>query len=360
MAFFTKRYHAPGTAPGTLHDHPAPAKTTPVSLRLVRYGPTGVDVCQGVEFVPPDEPYAVPQQITWLHVQGHPSGQLLAQIGEHYGLHPLSLEDVHNAGQRPKVEEFDGQVFAILSLPRFENGEVTVHQASFFFAAHYVLSFCNGPADPFEPVLRRLQGNAQKWRNRGTDYLLYALMDTVIDQGFPVLETFGLELEELEEKIVANSARETLKHIHTVKRELILLRRMLWPQREVLNSLVREERDLISDETRVFLRDCYDHTVQVMDLIETYRDMSVSMLDIYLSSISNHMNEIMRVLTMIATLFIPLTFIVGVYGMNFGNNTKSPWAMPELEWYYGYPLIWLLMILIAVGMLVYFWRKRWL
>ena len=169
-----------------------------------------------------------------------------------------------------------------------------------------------------------------------------------------------MELEELEEKILGRSGRETLPHIHTVKRELILLRRMLWPQREVINTLVREDQELIMADTRLFLRDCYDHTIQVMDLLETYRDMTTSMLDIYLSSVSNKMNEIMRVLTIIATIFIPLTFVAGVYGMNFGSNSKSPWAMPELSWYYGYPLAWLLMVMVAAGMLIYFWRKRWL
>ena len=359
MAFFTKRYHAPGTSPGTLRKHEEPAET-PCQVRLVRYGPAAIKISQDLAFTPPDTQGRDSHPMTWLHVQGQPSGSLLAQIGMHFGLHSLSLEDVHNTGQRPKVDEFDGQLFAILSLPRFDNGQVKVHQVSFFFAANYVLSFCEGPVDPFEPVLRRLQEAPGKLRSRGSDYLLYALLDTVIDQGFPVLESFGLQLEELEEKIVASASRDTLVHIYTVKRELILLRRMLWPQREVLNALVREERDLISDETRVYLRDCYDHTIQVMDLLETYRDMSVSMLDIYLSSISNHMNEIMRVLTVIATIFIPLTFIAGVYGMNFGGNSKSPWAMPELNWYYGYPLAWLAMIVVALVMLIYFRRRRWL
>lgn len=197
-------------------------------------------------------------------------------------------------------------------------------------------------------------------RRRGTDYLLYALLDTVIDQGFPLLEIFGNALEALEESIMAQPTRATLARIHTIKRELILLRRTLWPQREVLSKLVHEEQDTIHDETRMFLRDCHDHAIQIMDLLETYREMSTGMLDIYLSSTSNRMNEIMRVLTVIATIFIPLTFIVGVYGMNFGANINSPWAMLELSWYYGYPLVWLLMILVAAGMLVFFRRKRWL
>lgn len=359
MAFFNKRYHPPGTSPGSLREHPVRTEQ-PVQVRLVRYDKSAIKISESTGFGPAELPVETPGQLTWLHVQGRAPGSLLARIGEHFKLHALALEDVHNTGQRPKVEEYDSQVFIILSLPRFDSGQIVVVQVSFFFTADYVVSFCEGSIDPFKPILRRLQENAGKLRSRDTDYLLYALLDTIIDQGFPVLEAFGIELEEVEEKIVARANRETLVQIHTIKRELILLRRMLWPQREVINTLVREERDLISDDTRVFLRDCYDHTIQVMDLLETYRDMSVSMLDIYLSSISNRMNDVMRVLTVIATIFIPLTFIVGVYGMNFGSNSKSPWAMPELSWYYGYPLVWLLMIGVVVGMLVYFWRKRWL
>jgi len=361
MAFFTKRYHPPGTAPGMLHEPSIKAMASrPASVRRVRYNRTAVNVTTAEDAIPPITESSDSKAMTWMHVQGRPSHQLLTQLGETYDLHPLALEDIHNTGQRPKVEEFDGQVCATLSLPRFEDGRVEIYQANFFLSADSVLSFCEGPVDPFEPVLTRLQETAGRFRSRGTDYLLYALVDTVIDQGFPVLEAFGLELEELEEKILGGSARETLPHIHEVKRELILLRRMLWPQREVINALVREDQELILDDTRLFLRDCYDHTIQVMDLLETYRDMSTSMLDIYLLSVSNKMNEIMRVLTVIATTFIPLTFVAGVYGMNFGSNSTSPWAMPELNWYYGYPLAWLLMAAIAVGMLIYFWRKRWL
>ena len=355
MTFFAKHYHPPGTTPGSLQAHPQRVRQA-CSLRLVRYDEPTLDVSEHAEFIAP----ADDGRLTWLHVQGVASGETLARIGDHFGLHPLALEDIHNAGQRPKVEEYDGLLFLILSLPRIQDDTITVDQVSFFLAPGYVLSFCDGPVNPFDPVLKRLQQRAGKLRSRGPDYLLYALLDTVIDQGFPVLESFGLELEDVEEAVVGNAHRATLARIHRVKRELILLRRMLWPQREALNALTHQEREQIADGTRVFLRDCYDHTIQIMDLLETYRDMSVSLLDIYLSSVSNRLNEIMRVLTMIATVFIPLTFIVGVYGMNFDANNTSPWAMPELYWYYGYPLVWLLMIAIAVGMLVFFRRRRWL
>jgi magnesium transporter len=357
MALFTKHYHPPGTSPGSLRPHPQRAEL-PCRMRAVRYDREHIEVNEDCDCATAGGP-VTDGRTTWLHVQGHPSTEQLTRIGETFGLHALALEDVHNTGQRPKVEEYDGQIFLVLALPRFDDGEIHIHQVSCFLAADFVLSFCDGPGDPFGPVLKRLRQSIGKIRGRGSDYLLYALADAIIDQGFPVLETLGLELEEIEERIVGHSGRETLARIHAVKRELILLRRLLWPQREVLNTLTHQERDLITDDTLVYLRDCYDHTIQIMDLLETYRDMGVSLLDIHLSSVSNRLNEVMRVLTVIATIFIPLTFIVGVYGMNFGNP-DSPWAMPELHWYYGYPLLWLLMIAIALGMLVFFRRRHWL
>ena len=181
----------------------------------------------------------------------------------------------------------------------------------------------------------------------------------IIDEGFPVLEAFGEQIEALEEELLDQPDKATLRKLHEIKRELLFLRRMLWPQRELLNKLIRDEDELLDKGTTIYLRDCYDHTVQIMDLLESYRDMIASMLDVYLSSISYRLNDVMRVLTVIATIFIPLTFIVGVYGMNFGVNSTSPWAMPELGWYYGYPLLWLIMLLIAGGMFMFFRRKGW-
>ena len=359
MALFTKHYHPPGTTPGSLQAHPKRVDH-PCRFRLVRYDKDAISVVEHGDLAAIEGSPAGHAELTWLHVQGHPSAEQLTRIRDLYRLHPLAIEDIHNTGQRPKVEEYDGQIFVILSIPHFANGKVSVHQASFFLGDDHVLSFCDSLRDPFDPVLKRMQQSVGKLRGRGSDYLLYALLDATIDQGFPVLEAFGTELEDIEEKIVGQPGRETLVRLHAMKRELILLRRMLWPQREVLNVLMGQENQLIRDETQIYLRDCYDHTIQIMDLLETYRDMSVSLVDIYLSSVSNRLNEIMRVLTVIATIFIPLTFVVGVYGMNFGSNTKSPWAMPELQWYYGYPLVWLVMIVIAAGMLLFFRRRHWL
>jgi magnesium transporter len=235
---------------------------------------------------------------------------------------------------------------------------VRIQQVSLFLGDQYVISFHHGKADPFEPVRKRLRSHIGRLRERGADSLLQALIDLVIDSGFPVLERVSDALADLEEEMLETPTSEHLRHLYELKRTLVFLRRMLWPQREVVNRLVRGELSRISESTRIYFSDCYDHTIQIMDLVESYRDMATGLLDVYLSSVSYRMNEIMRVLTVISTIFIPLTFLTGVYGMNFGND-NSPWAMPELRWYYGYPLVWLVIIVIAVGMLAYFRRRKW-
>jgi len=356
MSFFTKRYHPPGTPPGTLTEAPM-ADAATLRIRLVDYSADDITVRDDVEPVE-CRPYFQRDNVTWVHVQGRPTEAALCELGESFQLHSLALEDVLNIGQRPKVEPFDDQLFIVMSLPLMEADLVEVQQVSFFLSGSFLVSFCEGDFVPFQPVVKRLQDYGSRLRSQGADFLLYTLLDVVIDQGFPVLENFGLQLEDLEDQILKSAGDDTLEKIHTVKRELIMLRRMLWPQREVINQLVRGDHALVREDTLIYLRDCYDHTIQVMDLLETYRDMTGSMLDIYLSSVSNRMNEVMRVLTVIATIFIPLTFIVGVYGMNF-DRTASPWNMPELGWPYGYLLVWLVMIAIVVFMLLFFRRRGW-
>ena len=258
------------------------------------------------------------------------------------------------------MELYDEQYFLTLGLPADNNTHTEIEQISLFMGEMYVISFHAGAVDPFEAVRKRLRNRKNRIRNRGADYLLYALLDRVVDQGFPVLERFGEKIEKLEMELLDRPDQETLNHIHQTKRNLLLLRRMIWPQRELINLLLREESPLIKEDTKLYLRDCYDHSVQILDLLETYRDMTASMLDVYLSSTSHRLNEVMKVLTIIATIFIPLTFIAGVYGMNFGRKEPiSPWAMPELDWYYGYPLIWLIMIAMVMVMVGYFKYKRW-
>jgi len=354
-SYFRKRYHSPGTAPGTLA-HSAAIEVAPANIRLVDYSPEEVMV---KEMASADECLAHLEMdtVTWVHVQGDPPAETLRTLGETFHLHPLAMEDVLNTGQRPKIEPFEKQFFLIMNLPLLQGEMIVTRQVSLFANAQYIVSFCEGPDDPFMPLINRLHIKGSALRKRGADFLLYAILDLVIDQGFPVLESFGLQLEDLEDNIAESAGRALLDRMHTVKRELVLLRRMLWPQREVITQLLREDNDLVTEGTRIYLRDCYDHTVEIMELVETYRDMAGSMLDIYLSSVSNRLNETMRVLAVISTIFIPMTFVAGVYGMNFDRS--RPLNMPELGWAYGYPLFWLVVFCIALGMILFFKRKGW-
>ncbi len=351
-----KRYHTPGTAPGTLTSPPVDSPSA--RLRLLRYSARDFEdrTLDSVAECP--APGETDEQI-WLQVNGHPDAALLQQLGERYGLHELALEDVLNTGQRPKLETYDDQLFMVLGLPVIRDGHLHVMQISLFVGVGFLICFCPEAEDPFEPVRHRARPpNNGRVRSRGVDYLLYALLDLVVDSAFPVLEQTGDRIEVLEEQLLDKPSRTILSDIHALRRELVLLRHVLWPQREVVASLMRSDLALIEEHTGLYLRDCYDHAVQVLELQESYREMSASLLDVYLSSVSHHTNEVMRVLTVIATIFIPLTFIVGIYGMNFANE-QSPWAMPELYWYYGYPVVWGVMIAVVAGLLWYFRRRDW-
>lgn len=353
MAYFQKRYHPLGTPPGTLtSDAPADA----VTLHLIDYEGANFRERPAAQLDDCLASLAHPD-ITWIHVQGDPTPDLLHRLGAAFGLHLLALEDVINTGQRPKYEDYEQGLFLVLSLPLHHKDRIDLIQASLFLGERFVISFVHGAYDPFEPVRQRLRRPETRLRQHGADLLLHALIDALIDRGFPLLDSLGGEIEVLEEALLEKPTRDTLHRIHHLKRELLLLRRVLWPQREMLSTLTRSEPALISRETLLYLRDCYDHTVHILDLTETYRDMLASMLDVYLSSVSHRLNEVMRVLTVITTLFIPPTFIVGVYGMNF--DTSQPGNMPELAWPYGYLFVWGLIIMMMVSMLVYFRRKDW-
>lgn len=357
MAFFTKRYHPPGTPAGTLTGRRAEVHY-PLRIHLIDY--TGDEITIDDDATVPEcLQYLHKPSITWVHVEGHPSEEALQEFADHFALHRLALEDVVNSGQRPKIETFDDQLFAIVSVPIMESDVVEVQQLSLFLSERMLLTFHDGDYSLFAPISRRLQDNSSRLRKRGADFLFYTLLDFAVDQGYPVLENFGSQLEALEEEILGSAGQSTLHKIHVLRRELTLLRRMLWPHREVINLLLREDNPLIGDDIGIYLRDCYDHAIQVMDLLETYREMTTGMLDIYLSSVSNRMNDIMRLLTVIATIFIPLTFVTGIYGMNF-DTAASRWNMPELTWPYGYPLLMLAMIAIAGLMVAWFRSKEWL
>jgi magnesium transporter len=266
------------------------------------------------------------------------------------------MEDIMNTDQRPKMEDYTDYLYIVLKMLYYDDEEnkITTEQISLIIAPHIVISFQEGlEGDVFSPLRERLRNDKGKVRKMGADYLAYSLIDAVVDSYFMIIEKLGEKIELIEDALISDPDTETLHEIHYFKREMIFLRKAVWPLRELIGMMIREESTLIHGSTKIYLRDVYDHTIQVIDTIETLRDMVSGMLDIYLSSVSNRLNAVMKVLTIIATIFIPLTFIVGVYGMNFRY-------MPELEWRYGYPSIWLVMTAIGVTMLIFFKKRNWL
>ena len=298
---------------------------------------------------------------TWINIDGLHDVQIIEKLGKRFELHPLVLEDVLHTGQRPKCEDYDKYLFVVLTMLNYndDNQAVETEQVSIVLGSNFVISFQERIGDVFEQIRDRLRNAKGRIRKMGADYLAYALLDAVVDGYFAILEKMGEKIEALEEELVEDPTEQTLQQIHRLKREMIILRKSVWPLREVISGLQRSESALIKEATGVYLRDVYDHTIQIIDTIESFRDMVSGMVDLYLSSISNKMNAVMKVLTIIATIFIPLTFIAGIYGMNF-NAEESPLNMPELNWYWGYPAALLAMAVVAVIMLFYFRRKKWL
>lgn len=295
--------------------------------------------------------------VVWINVDGLGDADVIARLGKIFGLHPLALEDVVNTHQRSKVEQYGDHLFIVARM--IETGPVLeTDQLGMFLGKKFVVTFQHLPGDCLDPLRARIRAGRGIIRTSGPDYLAYAILDGVVDSYFPILETFGEEIETLEDEIMGKPNRGVIRHAHNVKSKLLVLRRAVWPLREALHVLVRDPIPVIQESTRVYLRDCADHTFQLMDLLETYRELASDLLELYHSSLSNRMNEVMQVLTVIATIFIPLTFIVGVYGMNF-DTAASPWNMPELKWYWGYPAVWGLMLVVAGGMLLFFRRKGW-
>jgi magnesium transporter len=297
--------------------------------------------------------------VIWVDVEGLGDTGVVAALGEAFGLHLLALEDVVNTHQRAKVDEYGENLFVIARMVRLTD-RLESEQLSLFAGPGFVLSFQDQPGgDCLDPVRERIRKGQGRIRKAGADYLAYALLDAVVDGYFPVLDQYAERLEDLDAQVTESDPRETMHRIHDMRGDLLMLRRAIWPHREALNALARDSHPLVTPETRLHLRDCLDHIVAIIDLTETYREMCSDLRDYYLATVSNRTNEIMKVLTVIATIFMPLTFIAGLYGMNFATDA-SPWNMPELRWYLGYPFALAVMAAVAGWMLLYFRRKGWM
>ncbi len=349
-----KRYQPPGTVPGTLTAH-AEAGSAPVQLRAFlydseRFEERAVAVSEIPSLSPPKK------GVLWLDVAGLSDPGAIRAVGDRFGMHPLAQEDVLNVPQRPKVEWYGENLLMVLWQVRFPKPS---EQLSFFVREGVVISFQETAGDSFEPVRERIRHGGGRIRGQGADYLLYSLCDAVLDAFFPMLERLGDEVEELDERVISSPVPETFAAIRAVKRQLLAVRHAVWPSRDALNLLLIEEHALIRPGTKVFLRDCYDPTVQLMDMVNVYRELAAGLVEEYQSAVSNRMNEVMKVLTIVASFFIPLTFIVGIYGMNFDPDA-SRFNMPELKWVYGYPAVLIAMAAVAGGMFWYFRKKKWL
>jgi magnesium transporter len=345
------RYTTPGSPPATLVPLPEQAGCKP-KLQLIEYDAHSfqereIDVAE-LEFLHDS-------RMNWINVGGLGDVETLRKLAEHFRIHPLALEDVFNTGQRPHLDEYEDQLFIVLQMAYQETkGELVFEQVSLFLGERYVITIQEDDAmDVFEPIRKRLREGLGNARFMRSDYLAYALIDAVIDQYFPLSESLGESIESMEEEVLATPDREQLQKIHEFRQALAQLRRAVWPTRDVLVRLLRDESKLIADKTKPFLRDTLDHVLAIVDLLESYRDITTSFMDLYVSSLSMRTNDIMRVLTIISSIFIPLTFVAGLYGMNFAH-------MPELHWRFGYPAALILMAAVAVGMILFFKRKNWL
>ena len=351
---YRKRHTPPGSPPGTLIAAP---EALPSIVHVIAYGPDGIAE-QDVKDLRDLTKLMAAWPVTWINIDGLENVELIRAMGDQLGLHRLALEDVVNLHQRAKAEDYDSNLYLVTHMVTLAES-LQIEQMSLFLGKNFVLTFQHLPGDCLDPVRTRLRSGAGNLRSFGADYLVYALLDAVLDGYFPVLEAMGERLEDMEVSILAGVNPEVRNRIHEIRRDLLDLRRAVWPQREALNLLVRDTMPLIAPEMRPYFRDTYDHVIQIIDLVETYREFATDLTDLYLSSVSNRMNEIMKVLTVIATIFIPLSFIASLYGMNF-NPGASPLNMPELNWYLGYPFALLIMGLTAGGMLNYFYRRNWL
>jgi magnesium transporter len=352
---FSKRQSRVGARPGTLvipDEAPAPR------ISVIHYDET---TCEEGTVEDPDELERAfdPTNVTWIDVQGFGDRSLMRQVGSMFNLHPLLMEDVVNVPQRPKAEPYGDQLLIVVRMVRLSDDDpdqiasVDMEQVSMVLSKHYLITFQEKYGDVLDPVRKRIRSGKGMIRRSGSDYLTYAIADTIIDGYYPVLESIGDRLESLEADVIYDPTPTVLADLNTMKNQLINLRRGIWPQREAINSLVRGDHNLIRPEVGVYLRDTYDHCIQTSEVTEMYREMVTGLMNTYLSAIANRTNEVMKVLTIMASIFIPLTFLAGIYGMNFKH-------MPELDFQYSYPMLWGVMGVTAAGMLLYFYRIGWI
>jgi magnesium transporter len=350
-------YDRPGTTPGQLYFKPDAPSADLVLIDYDREQTTQVTITDPTAI----GKYLKTHTVSWIDVLGLGNSATWETLIPIFNLHRMLVEDVVNVPQRPKIEHYGDQllIIAIMVVINPDRTGFSKEQVSLVLGKTYLLTVQEEPEnDCFDGVRKRIELDRGVIRQHGADYLAYCLLDAIVDGFFPVLEYYGELIEALEDEVISRPTQSTLQKIYQVRRDLLTLRRAIWPQRDALNSLIRDGSHLIGSEVQVYLRDCYDHTVQVMDMVETYRELASGLMDIYLSSVSNRMNEIMKLLTVISAIFIPLTFIAGVYGMNFSTE-KSPFNMPELNWYLGYPACIALMLTVAGSLVWYFWKRGW-
>ena len=353
MKIMRKRSKRPGLPPGTLV-YVGDNKHVKSSIKIFDYN---ADSITETDIKNPDElaTCLADNTVSWINITGLNDLELIEKIGNIFDIHPLVMEDIVNTDHRPKFEEYDEYYYSIVKMLTWDekNAEMNSEQVSFILGKNYLITFQEIEGDVFDSIRERLRKNKGRVRREDSDYLCYALMDSIVDNYFTVLENIAEDTEQLEDTLLKNADSSVLQRIHQLKRQLIFMRKSVWPLREILNNIDRLESDLVKSSSKLFFRDVYDHTIQIIDTVENLRDIVTGMLDIYLSTISNRMNEVMKVLTIIATIFIPLTFLAGIYGMNFQY-------MPELAWKFGYPMALGAMGLVGIIMLVFFRRKKWL
>ena len=353
VRFIKKSSNIRGLPPGSIV-HVGEKKTEKVKISFMDYT-IGKITEKEIKKVEDCFQFKRKPSVTWINIDGLHDVEVIKKLGDCFEIHPLVLEDIVNTDQRPKMEIFEKYIFFVLKMLYIDNKTNEIHseQVSLILGSNFVVSFQESIGDVFDEVRERIRRGKGRIRIMGTDYLAYSLIDAIVDNYFVILERIGEKVETIEQDVVSAPEPEILQQIYNLKREIIYLRKSVWPFREVINGLLREESKLIKKETQVYLRDLYDHTIQIIDTIETFRDMISGMLDIYMSSVSNKMNEVMKVLTIFAAIFIPLTFIAGIYGMNFQY-------MPELSIRWAYPAVWIIIISISISLLIYFKHRKWL